>query len=128
MARRMVPFAIVGALGFGVQTIAFGALTAVGWLLIPATVVSVEAAVVQNFFWHERWTWRDRVAGRTGRSRRLLAFVLITGLTSVLPNVAFACLYSSWLHAGPLVTSVIANGSTMFFNFLAADRVVFKCV
>ena len=27
---------------------------------LMATLVAVEAAILSNFVWHYRWTWRDR--------------------------------------------------------------------
>jgi putative flippase GtrA len=67
-------FITVGALGFAVQIAAFAILTSVGqWPWLPATIVAVELAVVHNFLWHDRWTWRDRsdLPRRTRRTRRV---------------------------------------------------------
>jgi putative flippase GtrA len=72
--RRLTRFMTVGALGFAVQIAAFVILTAVaGWPWLPATIVAVELAVVHNFLWHDRWTWRDRsdLPRRTRRTRRV---------------------------------------------------------
>ena len=50
---------------------AMALLTAVGWPYAPAAAAAVELAVLNNFFWHERWTWRDRTLLR-GRTARLV--------------------------------------------------------
>ena len=62
-----VRFSAVGLVGFLVQIAALAALTTLAhWTWLPATLLSVELAVIHNFFWHERWTWIDRTdASRT---------------------------------------------------------------
>ncbi|HZA35631.1 MAG TPA: GtrA family protein, partial [Vicinamibacterales bacterium] len=61
---RWVSFAGVGLMGFGVQVAVLGLLTAgAGLATAAATAIAVEAAVLHNFVWHERWTWRDRARG-----------------------------------------------------------------
>jgi putative flippase GtrA len=59
--KRWLKFNFVGGVGIGVQ---FGVLFLLKsvWHVhyLVATVVAVEAAVLHNFIWHERFTWRDR--------------------------------------------------------------------
>ena len=61
MMVRRLKFNAVGALGAAIQ---LGALSVLrGWLHCGypiATALAVEAAVLHNFVWHERWTWQDR--------------------------------------------------------------------
>jgi putative flippase GtrA len=58
---RWCKFNLVGAVGIFVQ---FGVLfllkSGLHFNYLAATVLAVEAAVVHNFFWHERFTWADR--------------------------------------------------------------------
>ena len=58
---RWGKFNLVGAAGIFVQ---FGVLfllkSGLHFNYLAATVLAVEAAVVHNFFWHERFTWADR--------------------------------------------------------------------
>ena len=62
--QRPATFALVGAIGVVVQLGTLEALTALGGHYLWATGLAVEAAVLHNFMWHQRFTWRDR-----GRSR-----------------------------------------------------------
>ena len=60
---RWLKFNFVGLIGIGVQLLALALLKSglhLNYLL--ATALAVETAVVHNFLWHERFTWRDRVA------------------------------------------------------------------
>ena len=122
---RIATFMTVGALGFVVQMTALAGLLAAGWPYLAATAVAVEAAVLHNFLWHERWTWGDRTAGATGAAARLARFNLTTGLTSIGGNVAFTALYVGAFGLHPVVANVLAVASTAAANFLIADRCVF---
>src|SRR5271166_4556903 len=59
---RWLKFNAVGALGIGVQLAVLLTLKS-GFHLsyLPATALAVEAAILHNFLWHERYTWADQV-------------------------------------------------------------------
>ena len=62
--QRLARFAAAGLGGFVVQLGALAALTMVlNVHYLTATIIAVEAAILVNFFWHERWTWGARVRG-----------------------------------------------------------------
>jgi len=87
-ARRWLTFNAVGAIGVAVQLAALGifrGLLRLDYLI--ATALAVEAAVLHNFVWHERWTWRDRTGSSGGAAARLLRFNLSAGLVSILTNL-----------------------------------------
>src|SRR5882762_9967211 len=100
---RIATFMTVGVLGFVVQMTALAGLLAAGWPYLAATAVAVEAAVLHNFLWHERWTWGDRTAGTPGAAARLARFNLTTGMTSIGGNVAFTALYVGVFGLHPIV-------------------------
>jgi putative flippase GtrA len=124
MTPRLLPFAVIAALGFVVQLGVMLFLQTVGWTLAVSTVAGVEAAVLHNFAWHERWTWRDRVAGGS-RVRRLVAFHAANGLTSIAGNLLIGYLLAAFTGIGMVAATVIAVALTGVLNFMAADRVVF---
>jgi putative flippase GtrA len=68
---RWVKFNFVGGIGIGVQFAALFLLKSVlHFHYLIATVIAVEAAVVHNFVWHERFTWADRTrSDRIGADR-----------------------------------------------------------
>src|SRR5262245_54964395 len=89
-ARRLSLFLAVGWLGFILQLAALALLVSVAqWPWLPATVVAVELAVIHNFCWHERVTWRDRRtrpglarSGTVAMLSRFVRFNVATGITS----------------------------------------------
>ena len=97
MNPRVQAFITIGAIGFLIQLGSLALLTmAVGWPYEPATAIAVELAVVHNFAWHERWTWRDRQTAHLGvRARRLLRFHATNGLASLVGSVDAVCSGSS---------------------------------
>lgn len=123
IATRWLRFNLVGGIGIVVQLLMLVALKAVlhlGYLI--ATALAVEAAVVHNFLWHERFTWVDRTGG--GFSR-FFKFNLTTGLFSIAGNLLLMKLLAGLGH----VNYVLANGITIaacsVVNFLISDGFVF---
>src|ERR671913_1525419 len=76
VSRRWIVFNGVGALGVVVQLATLALLTRVAGLPVAvATLLAVEAAVLHNFAWHQRWTWRDvPTTGVRGVLQRLARF------------------------------------------------------
>ena len=125
--RRWLAFNAVGAMGVAVQLVALVTLTeAAGLDYRIATVLAVETAILHNFLWHERWTWRDRAAGSAGPWTRLAWFNLVTGTLSISANVAFTTLYVSALGVHYTLANLLAIASCSLLNFIANDRFVFR--
>jgi len=126
MNPRALTFMTVGAVGFVVQMSVLLALN-VGahWGAVPATALAVEAAVLTNFFWHERWTWGDRNMSATGRFQRLCRFHVTNGATSIVGNVVVTIVSVGVFGANALVANALAVVLLSAINYLAADRWVF---
>jgi len=126
--RHWLKFNAVGAIGIGVQLGALTLLTGgLGIDYLPATALAVEAAVLHNFLWHERWTWADRAAGRTWRTSwaRLLRFNLSTGLISIGGNLLLMRLLVGSLGVHFLAANLLTITACSVANFLVSDRLVF---
>ena len=121
---RAARFVSVGAGGFVVQVVTLHALAAAGLPYPFATGLAVEAAILHNFLWHERWTWADR-AGSDGRVRRLIRFNGSTALVSIGGNVALMAVFVGWLHLPLMPANLLAVLTLSVLNFLSADRLVF---
>ncbi len=121
-------FHMVGLAGMCVHLTTLS-LFSKGFGLEPAvaTALAVEMAVLHNFAWHERFTWKDRcsvhwmeVAGR------LLRFNLTTGMISLLGTTAIVKYLVSAHHLPVLIANVVAIPCCSMLNFLASDLIVFK--
>ncbi len=125
MTPRSIAFVAVGAGGFVVQVTVLAILTAIAhWPVAIATAAAVEAAVLVNFWWHDRWTWRDR-RDATHWTARLGRFHLANGAASLLGNVVMTSLGVRLLEMTPAFANVLAVGALAAVNYVVADRWVF---
>jgi putative flippase GtrA len=123
---RFVKFNSVGVVGFVLQLAVLATLLHAGVHYLVATMVAVESAILHNFIWHERWTWRDRPsAGRT-RLARLWRFHALNGLVSLAGNLLLMRLLVGTLGLPAIVANTIAVLACSIVNYVAGDRVVFR--
>jgi putative flippase GtrA len=123
---RVSAFVAVGAIGFVIQLGALALMTmAAGWPYEPATAIAVELAVLHNFLWHERWTWRDRTDCRDGALGRFLRFQVSNGFTSLVGNMVLMAVLVEVLGLNAVAANVVCVVLMSLANFLMADRWVF---
>lgn len=122
---RWLKFNAVGAIGIGVQLAALAAFKSGLHLhYLVATALAVEAAVVHNFLWHERFTWADRPVGRG--FMRFLKFNLTTGAFSILGNLALMKLLVGLAQMNYMAANMVTIAACSLVNFLVSDRFVFQ--
>lgn len=120
-------FNVVGIVGMGVQLTVLAILrSGLSWSIRASTIVAVECAVLQNFVWHERWTWAYRRLDLRGIPGRLLRFNVSNGLISILGNLVFMELLAVRLHLNYLFSNVVAIGACALLNFFISHKLVFK--
>lgn len=120
MTARLCRFSLIGLLGAMVQIAAFDAM--VRLLRVPpaaAAIIAVELAILHNFWWHKRFTWRDRAGS-------LWRFHLANGLVSIAGNAALAWLLVDQLHLPAAPSAVASIAVCAPLNFLMADRWVYR--
>jgi putative flippase GtrA len=138
--RRWAIFNAVGVIGFVVQLAVLTALLHAGAHYLVATVLAVEAAVLHNFLWHQRWTWRDRMGhpeadpnGTTlvplgsdaDRRGRLVRFHLLNGAISLAGNLLMVQALVGGAGLPPVAANAFSVGICALVNFVASDRLVF---
>lgn len=122
---RWLKFNAVGAGGVAVQLATLAVLRSglrVDYLV--ATALAVEAAVIHNYFWHERFTWVDRVAGSS--LPRFAKFNLTTGMFSIVGNVVLMRGFGAGAHMNYLLANVLTIATCSLLNFLVSDWFVFE--
>jgi len=124
---RWLKFNFVGAIGIAVQLAAlalFRSALHLNYLL--ATPLAVEAAVLHNFLWHERFTWADRPAARLTHSlARLARFNASNGGVSILGNLLLMRLLVGEFRLNYFAANLTAITVCSLVNFLLSDRFVF---
>lgn len=121
-----IKFNLVGLLGFGLQSAALFVLTHNSFSYLAATAVAVELAVLNNFVWHQRWTWSDRPATTKRETwRRLAKFNVTTGLVSLVGNLVLMSILVGRFGLPITPANVITVGACSLISFFLADRIAF---
>ena len=123
---RFFKFNSIGVAGFVLQIASLALLLRLGASYLVATALAVEIAVLHNFFWHERWTWRDRPAAGRGRLARFWRFHALNGLISLVGNVLMMRLLVGAFELPPIPSNLIAVLTCALVNYFASDRLVFE--
>jgi putative flippase GtrA len=124
-AGRWARFNAVAFAGFSVQTATVWVLVEhLGMHYLAAVAVALEAAILHNYAWHARWTWRDRPPA-DGGVRRLLQYNVVASATAAANLACVAALVEAW-RVPYLLASVLGVGLCAVINFVVADTVVFR--
>jgi putative flippase GtrA len=124
-AVRWLKFNAVGGIGIVVQLAVLAVLkTGLKLDYLPATALAVEAAVIHNFLWHERFTWADRLSESSWA--RFAKFNLTTGLFSIVGNLLLMKALVGWAGVNYMVANGITIAACSLVNFVVSDRVVFS--
>jgi putative flippase GtrA len=123
---RWLKFNLIGIVGAVLQLWVLHLFLSAGVQYLQATALGVEAALLHNFAWHQRYTWADRPTNELGEVvARLVRFHLSNGAVSIVGNV----LLMRWLRGGMgvpvLVAYLVAIGVCSLVNFVLGDRFVF---
>ncbi len=96
------------------------------WHYLVATALAVEAAVLHNFVWHQRWTWRDRPApSRKIAAIRFTQFHLLNGFVSLAGNLGLTALGTGIFRLDAVAANAIAIVACSLVNFAASEAIVF---
>ena len=121
-------FNLVGLLGFGLQSVALFVLTHLAYPVsyLAATTVAVELAILNNFAWHQRWTWSDRPsATKKQTASRLLKFNLTTGLVSLTGNLVLMSVFVGHFRLPVTPANALTVASCSILSFILSDRFAF---
>jgi len=126
---RWIKFNAVGIAGFALQTSVLFVLTHTPRPMhyLVATVCAVELAILHNFIWHQRWTWKDRPSlSRAETLRRLATFHVTNGAVSLIGNLALMSIFVGVIRLPVVIANVGSVAVCSIFNFLLADRLAFQ--
>lgn len=127
LALRWMRFNLVGGLGIAIQLGSLGILKDLLHVqYLVATAIAVELAVLHNFVWHTRYTWKDRPGGVRVTLQRLLRFHLGNGLISIAGNLALMRLLAGSLGLHYLAANAISIAVCSFANFASSEWFVFR--
>jgi putative flippase GtrA len=124
---RWLRFNLVGGIGIAVQLgLLFLLKSILHFNYLAATGLAVEATVIHNFVWHERFTWADRLQPSWRNSlQRLLRFNFANGAVSMAGNLGLMKLMVDIGHMNYLVANAIAIALCSLVNFIVSNEYVF---
>jgi putative flippase GtrA len=123
--RRWIKFNAVGMMGGLVQLAALWVLVhAAGLEYLIATAIAVEIALLHNFVWHQRWTWKG--LPRRGWFARFVRFQAASGTLSIVSNTALTFVFKEYAGAPVLVANAGAMAVMALVNFWLASSWVFR--
>ena len=136
---RFLRFGVVGFSGLFVDIVVFYLLRELIKVpLYPSTILSIEAAIINNFLWNDAWTFADlakRQRGWSARLQRFFKFNLVClvgaglqiGLMSLillipavhqLPAITGQFVAANWTdHANEYFAKVVAIAIVTLWNF-----------
>lgn len=121
--KRWLRFNAVGLAGIVVQLAMLKFLRdTAGLHYLMATALAVEIAVLHNFFWHWKWTWGERAAP----AHRLIHFQCTTGFVSIVGNLIGMRALAGAVGLPLVAANLLTIACVYLFNFLVADRYVFR--
>jgi dolichol-phosphate mannosyltransferase len=119
---RFVRFALVGLSGVFVDMTLFFLLSDPASLALGLTrskIVAAEVAIVNNFFWNDRWTFGDIASTQKGWDRRLKRFLKFNSicLAGLVLNVLLLNFFFNVLHVDRYLANLTAIAFVTAWNF-----------
>jgi putative flippase GtrA len=128
IVRKWLRYNTIGVMGVGVQIsvlILLRNLFEMNYFV--ATLIAVQCALIHNFFWHQRWTWRSQRSLTKKQSLwRFVRFNGSSGTISMIGNVGFTALLVQAIHLPYIFCNLLAIGACNIANFLFAHNFVFQ--
>lgn len=124
---RVGRFTVVAALGMAVQLSVVTLLVRV-FAADPtaATIAGVSCAVLHNFAWHLRWTWRDRMTAGASRLAALARFTSANGAVSLAGSAVMIPILTGPIGLAAVTANLVTIGTCGGVNYWLGDRVCFR--
>ncbi|WP_069790796.1 glycosyltransferase [Cyanobacterium sp. IPPAS B-1200] len=119
---RFIRFGMVGFTGVFVDMTILYLLSdpsTLQWNLTLSKIIAAEFAIINNFIWNDRWTFKDFSQFRQGKLhtlKRFLKFNLIC-LVGLFINVVILNLIVNFIFPNPYIANLSAIALTTFWNF-----------
>ncbi|GFE69612.1 glycosyltransferase [Chroococcus sp. FPU101] len=119
---QLIRFCLVGLSGVFVDMAIFYLLSdpnALGWGLTRSKIIAAEVAIINNFFWNDRWTFGYITASQRGWSLRLKRFLKfnIICLAGLILNVFILNFLFNVVGINRYLANFIAIGLVTIWNF-----------
>lgn len=116
--RRFIRFCIVGATGVLVNQGLLWLLTDVsGLYYMYSALLSIEASIISNFIFNDRWTFRDKRSAAGPIFIRFLKYNLLCAAGSLL-NYGILWFFTDILHFYYLISNLFGIAAAVIWNYI----------
>jgi dolichol-phosphate mannosyltransferase len=115
---KYLRFCAVGGIGLGVDMAVLRTLTLMGLSVIISKIIAAEIAMVNNFFWNDRWTFSDcsERRNRFPEATKFLRFNVISSI-GILLSATLLKFQIDTFKINLFIANFIAIVLVSFWNF-----------
>lgn len=118
--KRFIRFCLSGLTGVFVNMGAFYILREFAHVgLSRSAIIAIELAIINNFFWNDRWTFQDIANERKGlieQGKRFIRFNLVC-VTGLILNILMLNILHNFFHINEYLANMVAIVAVTGWNF-----------
>lgn len=119
-----IKFLVVGALGFTINFFLLFILhSKLHMSLLISQLVAAEAGALSNFYWHNRWTYKDRA--KASLIKRLIQFHATAWVGAGIATVTLLLL-ANVFHINYLIALVMGSALALIWNYSWSNFVIWR--
>lgn len=123
--RRFYIFAMVGLSGMILNLVLYDLLFKAGVMPILASFLATLSAIINNFIWNDRITWKNNGYGKT--YVRALKYILTSSMGALITVSIFDLFYNGF-HVDHILAQFLGVCVSMVWNYLISKRWTWKAV
>jgi putative flippase GtrA len=120
-----VKFLIVGSLGFAINGSLLVLLQGQGLPFYAAQIMGAETALLSNFFFHDRWTFKFPDEVKHSKKQRLLLYHLSSLLGAAVNSAITILVHNIW-GVPSLLALAFGSATALFVNYSFSAFVTWK--
>ncbi len=120
---RMAKFAIVGFIGFGVDSLVLYLLIALSFTPLQARAVSIPVAMLTTWVLNRNWSFERST---DVWYRELATYMAVAGIAAAVNYAVFAAALALMPGIAPFLALVLACAIAMFVSYFGYGRLVFR--
>jgi dolichol-phosphate mannosyltransferase len=126
--RRFLKFCLVGGAGVVVNMGMLYLFTdIVGLYYLLSSIIAIEIAILNNFFWNDIWTWRDRrKRGGVQFFKRLIKYNISANFSSFVGNIVTLWILTSIFGWYYMYANLVGIMIGVVLNFSLNDRWTYR--
>jgi dolichol-phosphate mannosyltransferase len=125
---RFIKFGIVGGSGILVNMGFLWFFTEIaGLYYLISSVLAIALAMINNFIWNDRWTWRDRgEPGIKAYLSRIIKFIVVSSIAAYIGNLGVLWILTHYFHVYYLISNLIGIAVGTALNYSVNNIWTFK--